>query len=52
MQGEVHGQVLSLNTNDFEQDLLCMVAWKDGEPEIKIGFKRHFTKGMQDTRKK
>jgi hypothetical protein len=26
-----------------------MVAWKDGEPDIKIGFKREFTKGMQDT---
>jgi hypothetical protein len=29
-----------------------MVAWKDGEPEIKISFKREFTKGMQDTPKK
>ena len=28
------------------------VAWKDGEPEIKISFKREFTKGMQDTPKK
>jgi hypothetical protein len=25
-----------------------MVAWKDGEPEIKIRFKREHTKGMQD----
>ena len=23
-----------------------MVAWKDGEPEIKIGFKRYFAKGI------
>ncbi|KIW36203.1 uncharacterized protein PV06_11531 [Exophiala oligosperma] len=30
------------------KDLLCMVAWKDGEPEIKIRFKREHTKGMQD----
>jgi hypothetical protein len=29
-----------------------MVAWKDGEPDIKIGFKREFAKGMQDTPKK
>ncbi|KAH8598545.1 hypothetical protein B0O99DRAFT_683947 [Bisporella sp. PMI_857] len=29
-----------------------MVAWKDGEPEIKISSKREFTKGMQDTPKK
>ncbi|KIW79865.1 hypothetical protein Z517_06480 [Fonsecaea pedrosoi CBS 271.37] len=30
------------------KDLLCMVAWKDGEPEIKLRFKRERTKGMQD----
>jgi hypothetical protein len=29
-----------------------MVAWKDGEPDIKIGLKRDFAKGMQDTPKK
>ncbi|KAG9244993.1 hypothetical protein BJ878DRAFT_40562 [Calycina marina] len=34
------------------KDLVCMVSWKDGEPEIKISFKREFTKGMQDTPKK
>ncbi|KAK4178046.1 hypothetical protein QBC36DRAFT_299686 [Triangularia setosa] len=34
------------------KDLLCMVAWQDGEPEIKIGFKRDLAKGMQDTPKK
>jgi hypothetical protein len=36
----------------IEQDLTCMVGWKDGEPEIKIGFKRDLAKGMQDTPKK
>jgi hypothetical protein len=34
------------------QDLTCMVGWKDGEPDIKVGFKREFAKGMQDTPKK
>ncbi|KAN0101619.1 Protein of unknown function (DUF3435) domain containing protein [Hyaloscypha variabilis] len=34
------------------KDLVCMVAWKDEEPEIKIGFKRDFAKGMQNTPKK
>jgi hypothetical protein len=29
-----------------------MVAWKGKEPEIKIGFKREFAKGMEDTPKK
>jgi hypothetical protein len=29
-----------------------MVAWKDEEPEIKIGLKRDFAKGMQNTPKK
>ena len=29
-----------------------MVVWKDGEPEIKISFKREHAKGMQDTPKK
>ncbi|KAI3324577.1 hypothetical protein HD806DRAFT_534041 [Xylariaceae sp. AK1471] len=33
-------------------DLVYMVAWKDGETEIKTSFKREFTKGMQDTPKK
>jgi hypothetical protein len=28
-----------------------MVAWKDGEPDIEVGFKREFVKGMQDTPK-
>ncbi|KAK3394980.1 hypothetical protein B0H63DRAFT_492051 [Podospora didyma] len=34
------------------KDLLCMVGWKDGEPEIKLSFKRELAKGMQDTPKK
>ncbi|KAK0611658.1 hypothetical protein B0T14DRAFT_413287, partial [Immersiella caudata] len=34
------------------QDLLCMVGWKDGEPDIKLGFKRDLAKGMRDTPKK
>lgn len=29
-----------------------MVAWKVGEPEIKLSFKRELAKGMQDTPKK
>jgi hypothetical protein len=29
-----------------------MVAWKGKEPEIKIGLKREFAKGMKDTPKK
>jgi hypothetical protein len=29
-----------------------MIAWKDGEPDIKIGFKREFVKDTQDTPKK
>jgi len=29
-----------------------MVARKDTEPEIKIGFKREWAKGMKDTPKK
>nr|CAG8993140.1 Unknown function [Thelonectria discophora] len=33
-------------------DLVCMVGWKDGEPDIKMGFKRDVAKGMQDTPKK
>jgi len=28
-----------------------MVAWKGREPEIKVGFKREFAKGMKDTPK-
>lgn len=28
------------------KDLVCMVVWKDGELEIKISFKREFTKGI------
>ena len=38
--------------NNSGQDLLCMVGWKDREPDIKVGFKRDFAKGMQDTPKK
>ncbi|TAQ83756.1 hypothetical protein B7494_g7916 [Chlorociboria aeruginascens] len=34
------------------KNLVCMVAWKDGKPKIKISFKRKFTKGMQDIPKK
>ena len=29
-----------------------MVAWKDEKLNIKISFKKEFTKGMQDTPKK
>ena len=34
------------------QGIVCMVGWLDREPEIKVGFKREFAKGMQDTLKK
>ncbi|KAK8071921.1 hypothetical protein PG996_005269 [Apiospora saccharicola] len=34
------------------KDIICMVGWKDGEPEFKVDFKREHTKGMQDTPKK
>ncbi|PMD21293.1 hypothetical protein NA56DRAFT_658879 [Hyaloscypha hepaticicola] len=34
------------------KDLVCIIIWKDEEPEIKIGFKRDFAKGMQNTLKK
>ncbi|KFZ23167.1 hypothetical protein V502_02354 [Pseudogymnoascus sp. VKM F-4520 (FW-2644)] len=34
------------------KDLVCMVAWKDGEPEIKIGFKREKCKNMAKTPRK
>ncbi|KAH8655514.1 hypothetical protein BX600DRAFT_525660 [Xylariales sp. PMI_506] len=33
-------------------DLLCMVGWKDNEPDIKLSFKREMAKGMQNTPKK
>ncbi|OBT90000.1 hypothetical protein VE02_01553 [Pseudogymnoascus sp. 03VT05] len=34
------------------EDLLCMIAWKDEEPEIKLEFKREQCKGMADDPKK
>jgi hypothetical protein len=60
MQSKVQGQIPNLkwkwndvfNANHLQQDLVCMVAWKDGESEIKISFKREYTKGMRDTPKK
>ncbi|OAF60703.1 hypothetical protein VC83_03638 [Pseudogymnoascus destructans] len=33
-------------------ELVCMVVWKDGEPDIIISFKREHSKGMADTFKK
>jgi hypothetical protein len=35
-----------------QQDLICMVAWENGEPEIKLGIKRENSKGMADNPKK
>ncbi|KAK5652002.1 hypothetical protein OQA88_10905 [Cercophora sp. LCS_1] len=37
---------------DSEQDLVCMVGWSAGEPEIKLSFKRDLAKGKQNSRKK
>ncbi|KFY20604.1 hypothetical protein V493_07646 [Pseudogymnoascus sp. VKM F-4281 (FW-2241)] len=34
------------------KDIVCMVAWKDGEPEMKLGFKREKCKNMAKTPKK
>ncbi|OBT53809.1 hypothetical protein VE04_04807 [Pseudogymnoascus sp. 24MN13] len=34
------------------KDLVCIVAWKDGEPEIKLSFKREKCKNMEETPKK
>ncbi|OBT56677.1 hypothetical protein VE04_03810 [Pseudogymnoascus sp. 24MN13] len=34
------------------KDLICIVAWKDGEPEIKLSFKREKCKNMAESQKK
>ncbi|OBT38904.1 hypothetical protein VE00_10781 [Pseudogymnoascus sp. WSF 3629] len=34
------------------KDLVCIVAWKDGEPEIKLSFKREKCKNMAESQKK
>ncbi|KFZ14161.1 hypothetical protein V501_03379, partial [Pseudogymnoascus sp. VKM F-4519 (FW-2642)] len=34
------------------KDLVCIVAWKNGEPEIKLSFKREKCKNMEETPKK
>ncbi|KAF1346306.1 hypothetical protein EJ07DRAFT_145073, partial [Lizonia empirigonia] len=34
------------------KDIVCMVAWTSGEPELKLAFKREFAKAMQNTDKK
>ncbi|KAH6725001.1 hypothetical protein BKA61DRAFT_688306 [Leptodontidium sp. MPI-SDFR-AT-0119] len=48
---EVHDSVAPEIYKAKYKDLVCIVSWKDGEPEIKISFKREFTKGIQDTPK-
>ncbi|KAK8038354.1 hypothetical protein PG994_015121 [Apiospora phragmitis] len=48
----VHLQEQLWTRDHYDYDIICMIGWKDGEPEFKIDFKREHTKGMQDTPKK
>lgn len=41
-----------IDSDTLEKDIVCMVAWKKDEPELKLGFTREFAKGMQDSHKK